>query len=110
MRAGANSETFDILKIANFNEQTHVGRIALVDHTDLGQHWHFDLLSPYEVSFTEPVLPNIHCALRASADILLMLKNPIGFVRMHRPCQSLNVALSRLFKYLIYKETLKKVF
>ena len=33
-------------------------------------------------AFKDPVLPNVHCALRVSAAIFLMLKNPVGLVAL----------------------------
>ena len=65
--------------------------------------------------FEDPVLPITHCArtvraLRVSAANLLMLKNPAGLLRLYRPYQSLSVAHSHLFKYLIYQATLKTYF
>ena len=58
----------------------------------------FKLIANLLKVLKHPVLPNMHCALRASAAIFLLLKNL---------CQSLNVAFSHLFKYLIYLGTLK---
>ena len=63
-----------------------------------------------ELSLKDPVLSIMHCALKKSAAIFLMLKNPVGLIALCNLFASAMSVVKRLFMYIIIRQHLRTYF